>query len=205
MDKAVQIIIDYVEGVMPIWEFQAAFKNNLGLVKILKNKINKPYLQDYGYNIYDYLNADLKFTKGNWDNVYVRYAVWFDLCEWLKYHNIAFVSFLKYKEDYNFILDIQPSWVDIIDDQGIFDKIIAEVPKDLSKTKRILWGKNKIKEVFKYDKTYPRWIQDPEWPIINGTPLIFSHQKRAGKDNERTFYYFYDPDTREETVITQFY
>ena len=166
---------------------------------------NQPYLNNYRYNIYDYLNAELEFTKGKWNNIYARYVVWYHLCVWLQYHNIEFASFLKYDEDYDFILDIQPSWADIVDDQGIFDKILAEVPKDLPKTKRILWGKNKIKELFKYDKTYPRWIQAPEWPIVNGIPLVFSHQKRAGKADARTFYYFYNPETMEETVITQFY
>ena len=75
----------------------------------------------------------------------------------------------------------------------------------MSKTKRVAWGKARIKELFKYDKTYPRWIQYPEWPIVNGKPLVFSHQKKAGKGDERVYYYFYDPDTKKETAITQMY
>ncbi len=102
-------------------------------------------------------------------------------------------------------LDMQPSWADCDDDQGIFDKIIADLQKNICNTKQISLGKARIKELFRYDKTYPRWIQSPEWPIVNGKPLVFSHQRKAGKDDERTFYYFYDPDTKEETVITQFY
>ena len=87
----------------------------------------------------------------------------------------------------------------------IFDKIIAEIPADLPKTKRIKLGKEKIKELFKYDKTYPRWVQGAEWPVVDGKPLVFSHQKKAGRDDERVFYYFYDPETKEETVIMQMY
>ena len=163
------------------------------------------YLKAYNYNIYDYLTTQLAYSKGFWDCTYIRYVMWYNVNEWLKYHKIKCNPSLKYDQDYDYLLDIQPSWLDIVDDQGIFDKIIAQVPQDLSKAKRIQWGKEQLKKLFRYDKTYPRWIQAPEWPIVNGKPLVFSHQKKAGKDDVRTLYYFYDPDTKAETIITQMY
>ena len=48
-------------------------------------------------------------------------------------------------------------------------------------------------------------IQSPEWPIVNGKPLVFRGQSKEKKYDERVFYYFYDPDTGEETVIEQMY
>lgn len=77
-----------------------------------------------------------------------------------------------------FVLDIQPSWLDIEDD-SIFQQILAEIPQELSKAQRIKLGKERVKKLFKYDKTYPRWIQSPKWPIVNGKPLVFSHQLKA--------------------------
>ena len=109
------------------------------------------------------------------------------------------------REEYKMLLDIQPSWLDIEDDQGIFDKLLKEIPKDISKTQEIKFGKERIKELFRYDKTYPRWVQSPEWPIINGKPLVFSNQKKDKKNDERVYYYFYNPDTNEQVVIEQFY
>lgn len=124
----------------------------------------------------------------------------------MKWFNIPYdESYTKYDDDYDYTLGIQPSWLDINDEYGIFDKIIEEVPKDLSKAKRIAYGKNRLKELFKYDKTYPRWVQAPEWPIVNGKPLVFSHQSKGKKDDERVYYYFYDPDTKEETIVMQMY
>lgn len=206
MNQELQIIIDYVEGKSDIKDFRKEFLNNPSLIKVLKSKIYLECYKHYDYNIYDYFNRQIDPAKSDWDTIYARYVVWFDLKQFLNYNHIAFNDiYTKYNDDYDYLLDIQPSWLDIVDDQGIFDKIIAECPKDLSRTKRIAWGKARIKELFKYDKTYPRWIQDPEWPIINGKPLVFSHQKKAGKDDERVYYYFYDPDTKEETVITQMY
>ncbi|MBQ9709720.1 MAG: hypothetical protein IJV67_03750, partial [Clostridia bacterium] len=48
------------------------------------------------------------------------------------------------REEYKMLLDIQPSWLDIEDDQGIFDKLLKEIPKDISKTQQIKYGKERI-------------------------------------------------------------
>lgn len=207
MNHEIQILVDYVEGKLDIKKFKQLFETNNKLKELLKKQICPNYIayKQYDYNIYNYILKSYEFKRGNWDMVGTRYFLYLELKRWLDWFKIPYNKYLKYEEDYDYILDIQPSWLDIGDDQGIFDKIIAECPKDLSKTKRIAWGKARIKELFKYDKTYPRWIQDPEWPIINGKPLVFSHQKKAGKDDERVYYYFYDPDTKEETIITQMY
>lgn len=205
MKHEIKVIVDYVEGKLNITDFREEFLNNRKLKQLLANKVVIACYKNYNYNIYDYLYRQLNPQISHWNNIYSRYVVWFNLKTFLSYNNIPFKDYTKYDEDYAFLLEIQPSWLDMTDDQGIFDKIIAEVPKDLSKTKRIQWGKNQLKELFQYDKTYPRWIQDPEWPIVDGKPLVFDHQERAGKDDERTYYYFYDPETGSQTIITQFY
>ena len=202
--EEIKLIIDFIEGKKPINEFKNDIENNVHLKDFLKKKVNNPSLSYYNYNYYDYVHRQYRNIK-NWDIVYVRY----NLQEMLRLHlsrlGYDFEVYQKYREDYIYILDIRPAWLGWGDDQGIFDKIIAEIPADLPKTKRIKLGREKIKELFKYDKTYPRWVQGAEWPIVDGKPLVFSHQKKAGRDDERVFYYFYDPETKEETVIMQLY
>ena len=206
MKPEVNILIDYVEGRLDVSKFRKEFLSNLCLKNLLQSKIKIDGYKWCGYNIYDYLFRQMDPSKNNWENIFSRYMVWSQLVEFLKYFKIPFKpDYDKYRTDYIYLLDIQPSWLDITDDQGIFDKILAERPKELSKTKQIAWGKAELKKLFRYDKTYPRWIQSPEWPITEGKPLVFSHQKKAGKDDERVFYYFYDPETKAETVITQMY
>ncbi|CCZ94829.1 unknown [Corallococcus sp. CAG:1435] len=61
-------------------------------------------------------------------------------------------------EEYRFLLQIQPDYIDCQDD-SILQPIIDSISKDLSKTKRIAMGKEKVKALFKYDKTYPRWVR----------------------------------------------
>lgn len=208
MKPEVQILIDYVEGRLDVKNFKQIFDTNSRLRKLLKRKIDPKYsaYKKYNYNLYNYFLENHEFRKCNWDTVETRYTLFLEIKRWLDWFHISYNDgYTKYSDDYIYLLDIQPSWLDITDDQGIFDKILAERPKELSKTKQITWGKAELKKLFRYDKTYPRWIQSPEWPIIEGKPLVFSHQKKAGKDDERVFYYFYDPETKAETVITQMY
>ncbi len=95
------------------------------------------------------------------------------------------------------------TWLDINNDD-VFQKVIEEIPNNLSKTQQIKFGKEKVKALFKYDKTYPRWVQSPEWPIVNGKPLVFSHQEKVKGDDCHTYYYFYDEQTKEQTIVEQF-
>ena len=208
MDPVIQILIDYVEGKLDIKQFKCVFEDNYHLQDLLKRKIDPGYeaYNKYDYNIYTYILQNYSFRVTNWDIVSTRYILYLEIRRWLDWFHISYRNnYTKYADDYSYILAIQPSWLDITDDQGIFDKILAERPKELSKTKQIAWGKAKLKELFKYDKTYPRWVQDPEWPIVNGKPLVFSHQSKEKKDDARVYYYFYDPDTKEQTVVEQLY
>ncbi len=208
MQPEIQILIDYVEGKIDINEFRNCFERNLRLQMILKEKFDLNYVayKKYNNNLYCYLTENYDFKNINWDVVETRYSLYIELCRWLDWFKIPYKKdYTKYIDDYDFLLDIQPSWLDISDDQGLFDKVISEIPNSLSKTKRIQLGKAKIKELFRYDKTYPRWVQDPEWPIIDGVPLVFSHQSKEKKDDERVYYYFYHPKTKKQVVVEQIY
>jgi len=111
-----------------------------------------------------------------------------------------------YTDRLMFLMDIQPSWLDIDDEEFLKNEIINKIPVDIAtKKERINWCRNKIKECFRYDKSPPRWIQNAEWPIVNGKPLVFKRQSKERPDDEQVDFYFYDPDTKQETVVTQFY
>lgn len=200
-----QPIIDYVEGRMTAEDFRKELLHGSSLKTIFSKWKNTIFiLKEYNYNFYDFLIEDWRFKRSSWNNITTNYYLSWWLEKFLSDNNISFQAFPKYKEDYRFLLDIQPSWVDCRDD-SILQPIIDSIPKDLSKTKRIAMGKEKIKALFKYDKSYPRWIQEAEWPIVNGKPLVFSHTENVDGNPEHKRYYFYDPDTNEQTVVEQFY
>lgn len=72
-----------------------------------------------------------------------------------------------------------------------FDRLLNEygrLPANQGFTK---WLKNRLIKDFIALDYYPRWIQNPEWPIYEGTPMIFIGQLDI-KNNERTRHYFHD-------------
>ena len=202
--KKYQPIVDYVEGELSVVDFQDMFNQNHSLRKTLNQPMDKKwtFLKDYDYNLFNMLTQDWSFANRNWNTITIREMLQEVLTAFLDNFGIKYILYKKYLEDHHLLLDIQPSWLDVVDDT--LDSIVYEIPKDLSKTKQIAWGKQCVKELFRYDKTYPRWIQGAEWPIVNGKPLVFSHQERIKGDDYHVLYYFYDPDTNEQTVVEQF-
>ncbi|MGN0807252.1 MAG: hypothetical protein ACI4MN_02265 [Candidatus Coproplasma sp.] len=103
-------------------------------------------------------------------------------------------------KEYLFLQQLLPEWVGV-GDISFLQNLMATAPKQMSKAQLTVWGKSKIKELFKYDTKKPDWIQQPEWPIIDGRPLIFSHQETDEEGFEK--YYFYDELSKQQVVIMQ--
>lgn len=112
----------------------------------------------------------------------------------------------------SFMMDVCPEYIEgqEIDEAGIIEAIIEQVPESLPKAKRKKQIIELIKKEFYIEGTkYPRWVQGGEWPVSkNGKPLRFVEQKRKkGKDYENmlyTIYIFEDVDTLEVRTIEQF-
>jgi hypothetical protein len=112
----------------------------------------------------------------------------------------------------SFMMDVCPEYIEgqEIDEAGIIEAIIEQVPESLPKAKRKKQIIELIKKEFHIEGTkYPRWVQGGEWPVSkNGKPLRFVEQKRKkGKDYENmlyTIYVFEDVDTLEVRTIEQF-
>lgn len=58
--------------------------------------------------------------------------------------------------------------------------------------------------MFKTDDCYPNWRQNPERPIIDGVPLVFKGQVEDRNNYALFKYYFYHPETKEETIVEQY-
>ena len=62
--------------------------------------------------------------------------------------------------------------------------------------------KRGIKELFHISGSkYPKWVQEPEWPMSNGIPMKFVSQQTDGEFNS---YVFEDVTTKDKRVIKQF-
>ena len=109
-----------------------------------------------------------------------------------------------------FMLDACPEYIGGPEAEMLLEKLLNDLPKELSKSKQIKHFKDQIRELFHIEKNkYPRWIQGADWPISpSGKPMRFVEQKRKkGKEYETmlyTLYVFEDVDTGEQRTIEQF-
>ncbi|MCL2786056.1 MAG: hypothetical protein FWD81_02390 [Methanomassiliicoccaceae archaeon] len=197
--EAIQIMTEFVEGKMSIEDFKYQYDNNPMIKGNFDIYPNKPLKRDLGYDYIPYIdNLDIKKCSDAAD-------LHGFFMEFLEKNNYPCIPTQEYSEKSIFLLKIQPDWLDILDESFLEEQIISKAPADLSEAKRIKWCKDKIKELFRYDIKPPRWVQGAEWPIVNNKPLVFKKQSREKKDDERVYFHFYDLDTKQETVVTQFY
>ena len=115
-------------------------------------------------------------------------------------------------EKATFIMGVCPEYIEghEIDETGIIEAIVQQVPESLPKAKRQKQVKELIKKEFHIEGAkYPRWVQGGEWPVSkSGKPMRFVEQKRKkGKGYENmlyTIFVFEDVDTSEIRTIEQF-
>ena len=204
-DIAIQTMIDFVEGKLSIQDFKIQFDNN----KIIKESLRKDplcpkdtyYLKKDEKDIVSYIN------RKNWFSCEGQHAVWWNIRRFLSSYNYSFKPTKYYENRYSFLLDIQPAWLDLWDNEDFLMKnVVDKMPEGLATQKdKVKWCKEKIKELFIYDSKPPRWVQSPQWPIVAGKPLVFKGQSKDDGEDERVYFYFYDPVTGKETTITQLY
>lgn len=111
------------------------------------------------------------------------------------------------KNKFIFLLDVCPNYIggNEVEQAGILEELYNNLPENASKTKRIKLFSTELKKMFHVEKNhYPRWIQEAEWPILNGKPMQFLYQKQIEKTTMFTQYYFEDADTKERRIVEQF-
>ena len=220
MQDIKQYVIDYVEGRVSSKEFRLKVLTDRSIVMWLQSIVptgEKMMIvegfNEYGSAITKYVPYNIEYQiKNNWkcengtteNELNMIYEIFRLLNEAFPELNLVVDETLGNK--YDFILDACPEYLLSveIEQSGIIDSLMQEIPSKLSKTKRIDVFKTKLKKMFYVEgRKYPRWIQESEWPLSKtGKPTKFLRQKSIG---ELTYYYFLDVDTDEEIEIMQSY
>lgn len=200
--EAIEIMKAFVSGQMSAEDFWEEYKKNEMIQTILNKDEQERNPNSLSWFTAQTLLANIKNIHSYKDSEGLHWVIRRFFLE----NDLPVDIDNFYTDRYVFLIEIQPSWLDLDDEEFLIKEIVDKIPADIEKkSQKIKWCKDKIKEYFKYDKTPPRWIQSPEWPIANGRPLVFKRQSKEMKDDEQVDFYFYDPDTKQETVITQFY
>ena len=215
--EALELMINFAEGRISTDEFWEIYKNSLALqTVIIKDKTRKK-----GLLIFNSETGELKYDKKQYkDSIdYFAQEKLLDVIDIniLEHRHALYQTVrlyfwrrkanLKYKnadyEKYEFLQRLVPRYV-YIRDSSYIESILNEAPKELSTKAKIKYSKEKIRSLFRYDNSPPRWLQAPEWPIKNGQPLVFSHQEKITNIGDYVKYYFYDAKTNEQTIVEQF-
>jgi len=217
-ELAIEYMKDFVEGKVTTEAFWREYQDSKLLQEVLIKDEKRPkgvwnFCEKTGKTIYNenkpfdsdtYFAPERLLTVVDISKLSHRYGLIETVCryfffrkEQVKLMNPDAVKYLNLQK-------MLPSWLDIREEELLLD-IYNSAPNGLSKGDHLKWCKQEVKKLFKCDSKPPRWVQNPEWPIINGRPLVFKGQSKEKNHDERVYFYFYDPETKEETIITQMY
>jgi hypothetical protein len=101
-----------------------------------------------------------------------------------------------------------------LESEAFFRALLAEYSGDLNPSDVTAWLKQQVGQHFVAITERPRWIQNPEWPIVNGKPLIFAGQidievrpgyTSANFFHDDTSFYVFFGQKMQPVVVTQQY
>ena len=217
-----QLVLDFVEGKVDCETFKKAWYADpsighwLDQLVDLKSPLppewdNLPY-SPYRKAIHNHYDGSaLAFIQASDNDPNKdKYAKWVHI-GW-RFHVIAAVVVVAYPhivptsfydDEQNFYMNAVGDYIGGVEVEGIIGETIAKFPASLGKTKRKKEAKAAIRALFHVEGCkYPRWVQEPEWPMGKLTPMAYVSQKRSG---ELVRFMFRDVDTEEIRIVEQLY
>ncbi|MDE6058807.1 MAG: hypothetical protein K2G44_02080 [Clostridia bacterium] len=198
-----EILKKFVSGEITIEEFREIYFNNVEIQQFLQDNLPDKMLKTYG---------GLKLSNGDfnevlkayhWGTKFGNYGVQCCIKRWLSDNSIDCVVTPTYQDDFEFLLDIMPDYINGVEAERLIESICQSAPQNLGKTKYRRLIKEKIKEAFHIqDGKYPKWVQHTDWPFSPiGKPLKYLSTK---KDGDLIQYTFVDIDTGNITIVEEF-
>ncbi|EWS80892.1 hypothetical protein [Brachybacterium phenoliresistens] len=134
-----------------------------------------------------------------------RYAVTSVLEEYLRDHGAAVAPTTRGRKaasDYELLLDVQPRWLDVTGDEM---KELLAAAADAPEDSRRAQLKAMIKERYRYLRRPPRWLQSPQWPLVEQRAAVFVGQLDVSALHHDTahLYVFVDEHSGNVVTVTQ--
>lgn len=207
MVDVIKSLVDFVEGKTTIDEFKKVILNDSSIERFLKEDPTLKKETYIGDNTFDFIinEGEQRFgKKQGWERIGSQYNIQGAICQHLERKNIPFKATSMYKDRFNLMLDTQPNWLDI-DEEFFYNEILLKAPDFKKKSELKKWIKNRVKELFKYASKPPRWIQNPDWLIIDGKPLVFLCQQDINNyfHDKAVVYVFFDEVNKEAKTVIQ--
>lgn len=198
---SLQTVLDFVEGRIRGKDFEQRLYTDLGLETLLKDgslKWHDTYIKS---NPYDFLIAL------HYDDPGAVLTAQGALERVLEGRGIAFKRTTAHSELYGLLLAAQPGWLSV-DSAYLNDHVLPDAGGRTGKELKT-WLAARLRELFRYAKRPPKWIQNPDWPINENGPMYFLGQIKldAGVPfhDEAAVYVFFDPKTGVTKTVIQVY
>lgn len=214
-EQSVEMIEKLLMGQIEILEFLSAFCADAGLCNTLRDLLPTDAVNNPQHELWKKISYD-SFKQNQFDLIkLLKWICRFDgsfgdnlnLFSTIKiiytYANPSIKCTTYYSDIFDLYLDAVKDCYDGEEVRMLVQKSLKEALKEPTKRKRIPKAKETILTLFHIDgQKRPRWIQGPEWPMGQQSPMKFVSQKSNG---ECVCYCFVDVDTSEERTVTQFY
>ncbi|MEO1527856.1 MAG: hypothetical protein AAFX06_20690 [Planctomycetota bacterium] len=194
---SIAILVDFVSGEVNGAELQAALEKP-EMAQLLSHFENPRYPATS--NHYRRLQKlERESMKGLWNSQDV-------IEDFLTQAEVEFTASTQYSDTARLVLDALPSYLD-----PPMEFVIPLIPDDpgMSKTKKKQVLKQLLKEAFPCAGKPPRWVQSPDWPIVEGRPLLFIGQVQIDVPDlfhdSGFVYIFYSTADSEFKTIAQFH
>lgn len=192
---AIEIVKQFVEASISPEEFEARIHSDASIEALLKSESSLPsYVAEP--DLYTYAISQ------NYKSYESIYNVQTLLSSVLTKRSVVHKVEKKYEDLFTLTLKVQPKWLSLPSD---FLFSLIEGKKNLSVKDLQSWLREKIKNDFRSLKTPPKWLQEPDWPIQDGKPMVFLGQfdvSELSHDNAQV-YVFFDEQKRTSHTITQ--
>lgn len=210
MSEFLSKCIDYVEGKMIAESFESLLEKDSDLLEWLQSIVpsgKTMYIWDETentvvqrpYRISDVLKDHESIQSGGpRGSVSYRYVVHKEITNLLKeaFPELNLIPDHSLKDDFDLCLDACPQYIGGVEiaKANIIGALLSTIPNTLSKANRKKEAKLKILEAFHIEgKKYPKWKQEPEWPVYNGKPMKFVRTEKV--NSEVSIHYFVDVET----------
>jgi hypothetical protein len=162
--------------------------------------VGRNTLERFDFNVVNYLLNRYGYGDSIGDKLNI-YGYLQKITLWI-YPNVTCTK--KYNDEYSLVINTTPDYIDGKDVRPFIEKIISDTEDIRPKSARVKMIKKQIYESFHLADQVkkPRWIQDPEWPLMGGRPMLFVSQKR---DGEKVVFIFKDVLSDRTVNVIQYY
>lgn len=208
-----QRIIDFVSGKLTYSQFEALFTEDPSLWELAQSLLTQEILTDDHHPFWTRSNRS-RLESNNYCVQYACLSFGYDavgkvvthrlLGDLVRCHNPEVVL----RDPPEMSLDdlrekLGMDYLGGAEVDHLIDEILSKKGEDISVSRFITAAKKELKDLFHLTpRKYPRWVQEPEWPMGENSPMMFCSQKQEG---ELVLYTFQDADTQRIRVMEQYY